>query len=309
MAEFITCSYEKFQIISKNNKIFTIKYCLLSNVEIIIFLRINRRWNMILLDDLKARMKQLEKKHMQVLRELEDQPYGHIRLTTCNGHSRYYLRKDPKDRSGQYISKENEELVRALMKKDYLERVRRRIEKEMSLMTRYIAFLEKDRGDLVYSKMSTGRKALVEPVMLTDDELAEVWARQKYKQSTYLPEFKVYPTKRGEMVRSKSEVLLADMFYEMGIPYRYEQVVKTKDGNMYAPDFTLWDKRRRREIYHEHFGLVDDPDYRRDRFLRKIDEYRKSGIFFGFNLTATFEGEGTVLDMNEIRKMFENLLS
>lgn len=263
---------------------------------------------MVLLDELKMRMKQLEKAHAKVRKELENQPDGHIRVSSFKGYSRFYLRNDPKNFNGQYIPKKSEELVRALMKKDYLERVRRRIEKEMSLMTRYIAFLEKDRGDLVYSKMSQGRKALVEPVMLTDDELAEVWARQKYKQSTYLPEFKVYPTKRGEMVRSKSEEMLADMFYDMGIPYRYEQVVKTRDGKSYAPDFTLWDKKRRKEIYHEHFGMVDDPDYRRDRFLRKIDEYRKSGIFFGLNLTATFEGDGTVLDMNEIRKMFENLL-
>lgn len=263
---------------------------------------------MILLDELKARMKLLEKKYKQVLGELEDQPSGHIRLTTCNGHARYYLRKDTKEQSGKYISKENEELVRALIKKDYLERVRRRIEKELSQLRRYIGLLEKERADVVYSKMCTARKALVEPVLLTDDELAEVWAAQKYRQSTYLPEYKIYPTKRGEMVRSKSEVFLADMFYEMGIPYRYEQIVKTKDGKVYAPDFTLWDKKRRREVYHEHFGLVDDPDYRRDRFLKKIDEYRKSGIFFGNNLMATFEGEGSVLDMNEIRTMFERAL-
>ncbi len=263
---------------------------------------------MILLDDLNARMKQLEKKHKQVLMELEDLPSGHIRTTTCNGHARYYLRKDTKEQSGKYISKENEELVRALIKKDYLERVRRRIEKELSQLRRYIGLLEKERADMVYSKMSTARKALVEPVLLTDDELAEVWAGQKYRQSNYLSEYRIYQTKRGEMVRSKSEVFLADMFYEMGIPYRYEQVVKTKDGKVYAPDFTLWDKKRRREVYHEHFGLVDDPDYRRDRFLKKIDEYRKSEIFFGNNLMATFEGDGSVLDMNEIRTMFERAL-
>ncbi len=261
-----------------------------------------------LLDELKKRMKQLEKARAKVHKELENQPEGHIRVSSFKGYSRFYLRNDPKDFNGQYIPKGKEELVRALIKKDYLERVRRRIEKELSQLRRYIGLLEKERADVVYSKMCTARKALVEPVLLTDDELAEVWAGQKYRQSTYLPEYKIYPTKRGEMVRSKSEVFLADMFYEMGIPYRYEQIVKTKDGKVYAPDFTLWDKKRRREVYHEHFGLVDDPDYRRDRFLNKIDEYRKSGIFFGNNLMATFEGEGSVLDMNEIRTMFERAL-
>lgn len=261
-----------------------------------------------LLDELKKRMKQLEKARAKVYKELENQPEGHIRVSSFKGYSRFYLRNDPKDFNGQYIPKGKEKLVRALIKKDYLERVRRRIEKELSQLRRYIGHLEKERADVVYSKMCTARKALVEPVLLTDDELAEVWAGQKCRQSTYLPEYKIYPTKRGEMVRSKSEVFLADMFYEMGIPYRYEQIVKTKDGKVYAPDFTLWDKKRRREVYHEHFGLVDDPDYRRDRFLKKIDEYRKSGIFFGNNLMATFEGEGSVLDMNEIRTMFERAL-
>lgn len=68
------------------------------------------------------------------------------------------------------------------------------------------------------------------PLVLTDGMYAEQWIRESYETNPYHPEEKVYPTKKDELVRSKSEVLLADMYYEMGIPYRYEAELRLKNG-------------------------------------------------------------------------------
>ena len=55
-----------------------------------------------------------------------------------------------------------------------------------------------------------------------DEKFAEAWEKEGYNTNPYYPEQRVYSTKKDELVRSKSEVMLADMYYEMGIPYRYE---------------------------------------------------------------------------------------
>ena len=49
----------------------------------------------------------------------------------------------------------------------------------------------------------------------------------------------VYETKKNELVRTKSEMMLADMYYELGIPYRYEAQLLLKNGKKKYPDFTL----------------------------------------------------------------------
>ena len=41
----------------------------------------------------------------------------------------------------------------------------------------------------------------------------------------YLPEEKKFATKRGELVRSKSEAMIADCYYELGIPYKNAQPI------------------------------------------------------------------------------------
>ena len=204
------------------------------------------------------------------------------------------------------MSTQNEPLVKALATKDYAEKLLRSTTQDIRALDRYLRVVRQQQSDALYSRLCPARQQLVKPVLLTDEERAEVWAREAFSQSTHHPERKIYPTRKGDMVRSKSEVLFADMLLEMGIPYRYEMELVMRSGITLAPDFTIWDRKRRREIYHEHFGLMDDEDYRK-KALWKIDEYRRSGIYTGKNLITTFEGNGAVLNMQEMRVMFETL--
>ena len=48
-------------------------------------------------------------------------------------------------------------------------------------------------------------------------------------------------------------------------------------------------------------GLLDDEEYRYHN-LRKIEEYRKNGIFAGKNLFITHESNGCPLNIREIEK-------
>jgi hypothetical protein len=73
-------------------------------------------------------------------------------------------------------------------------------------------------------------------------------------------EGKIHSTLSEFMVRSKSEVIIANMLFERDIPFRYEAPLYAPDGTFYLPDFTIaWHGQ---EWYWEHLGRLDEERYR-----------------------------------------------
>ena len=88
-------------------------------------------------------------------------------------------------------------------------------------------------------------------------------------------------TLRGEVVRSRSEKVIADYFSRSGIRYVYEAPAMTRWGfrRISRPDFYLPDYR----VYVEYWGLASLPDgsagSRYQRSMRwKMDQYLSNGI-------------------------------
>jgi len=96
-------------------------------------------------------------------------------------------------------------------------------------------------------------------------------------QQRFLEEGLIHRTERGELVRSKSELVIADKLHARGIDYAYEQPLVLPNGRTRYPDFTIADHARGVTFYWEHLGMLDDPGYRA-RWERKRDEYLKCGI-------------------------------
>lgn len=70
---------------------------------------------------------------------------------------------------------------------------------------------------------------------------------------------KIHEAITGDMVRSKSEVIIANMLHERGIKFWYEKPLIAADGTMYLPDFTI---QFRGEFYYwEHLGMLSKPEY------------------------------------------------
>ena len=108
------------------------------------------------------------------------------------------------------------------------------------------------------------------------------------------------------MVRSKSELVFANMFVDLGIPFKYECPLRLSNGKVAYPDFTLLKKNTRQVYYHEHFGLLDDAEYRQNA-LRKLDAYRRSGVYIGKNLIITSETPECPLDIPALKKSFTEI--
>jgi hypothetical protein len=92
----------------------------------------------------------------------------------------------------------------------------------------------------------------------------------------FLEERLIHLTARGDLVRSKSEVIIANLLHARGIRYQYERPLVI-DGFLKYPDFTIEDEELGVTYYWEHCGMLHDPTYAR-RWENKVVWYREHGI-------------------------------
>lgn len=123
----------------------------------------------------------------------------------------------------------------------------------------------------------------------------------------------IYRTERGELVRSKSEWIVADKLHAAGIDYQYEQPLILA-GVERLPDFTIIDDDSGTSWYWEHNGMLSNKAYRQ-RWERKLAAYRQQGILpltegGGENgtLLITEEKEGVGLDLGHINSNIDAIL-
>ena len=94
----------------------------------------------------------------------------------------------------------------------------------------------------------------------------------------FLEEGLIHRTKRGDLVRSKSEVIIANELLAQGVDrYEYEAPLPLPDGKTRYPDFTVVDDDTGARYYWEHLGLLHNPDYE-TRWNRKLEAYREACI-------------------------------
>ena len=78
---------------------------------------------------------------------------------------------------------------------------------------------------------------------------------------------RIHETLSGDFVRSKSEVIVANILYQSGIPFVYEARLVAPDSSVRVPDFTIeWGDKT---YYWEHLGMLNVGDYRQNWELKK----------------------------------------
>lgn len=86
---------------------------------------------------------------------------------------------------------------------------------------------------------------------------------------------KIYITESNDSVRSKSEVIIANILFRSNIPFKYEKRLYYGTDKWKEPDFTI--EYNGKIWYWEHLGLLGDEDYNND-WLEKKEIYKKMGI-------------------------------
>jgi len=87
---------------------------------------------------------------------------------------------------------------------------------------------------------------------------------------------KIYQTESNDVwVRSKSEIIIANILYRSAIPFKYEEKLYYSPSKWKEPDFTI--TYNGKKWYWEHLGLLGDEEYNED-WAEKKEIYCKIGI-------------------------------
>lgn len=182
--------------------------------------------------------------------------------------------------------KQNDPLIPKLANSDYNKELITKAKKENVWIRRTIKSMPPLIED-IYSNKPIRRK-LANMQFMTDEELIEAWLAKENSGNPYHPEHKIHETDNGEMVRSKSERDIANIYKKLGIPYRYEYPINLKGYGTAHPDFMMFSATKQKEFFHEHLGMMDDPEYVADA-IERIQAYERNGIVEGDRLILTFE--------------------
>lgn len=179
-------------------------------------------------------------------------------------------------------------LVKRLAQRDYDLCIIKKAEERIKAIEHFLELYDRTCLKKLYQKTNSYRTALIAPTVLSDEEFVRQWQALEYKGKPFEDDENIILTERGERVRSKSEKIIADKLYALGIPCRYEYPLVLSGGVKVYPDFTILRMTTREEVYLEHFGMMDDLEYV-ETALYKLSSYEKNGIYLGVNLFVTHE--------------------
>lgn len=262
------------------------------------------------LDELNERLITIEKIIKIKEKNLENAPNGRLRISIEENNTRYYFRHEGGNTNGKYLRNPNTTLVKQLAQKTYDEKILRYLKKEYFQLKNLCQFYKKNDAENIFRNLTEERKKLIDPITLDNEEYAQLWLEDKekiLKKDVLPPSDKDFFTDKGEHVRSKSEVIIANILNRMGVPYYYEFPLKLKNNVTVHPDFCCLNLRTRKEIFWEHFGLMDDNNYSNNA-VKKIRNYTENGYFAGDSFIYTMETSDQTLNTKEIEKIVKNYL-
>lgn len=252
----------------------------------------------LLVDQLKE-LDDLIRKSDMTIRKYEENKVDYPRYYSSKdkGIDQFYKKEDKKR---VYVRVSERETVKKALQKEYDYKVNEKLHEMRKRLLSFLKGYNVSEINKIYESMGEVKKKLVKPIVCSDEEFVANWLREHKSDENYMVDGRIYKTEAGEMVRSKSEKILADLFYKNGIPYVYEMNLKLRDGSICVPDFTLLKIKERKTVYWEHFGIADDPNYA-VKTLNKLYKYENNGIVLGRELIISFESARMAFDISQIQ--------
>lgn len=260
-----------------------------------------------LLITLEQMSKDISERIRKISLRLENSPPGSLRINKNRKSYQYYHRINPSDPQGKYIPEKYHYIAVSLAQKDYDKKLIKTLIDQQKAIARFLKDYDPDAIQRVYADLSEPRQKLVSSEYLSDEEFIKQWLNTPYARLGFNKNDPEYYTAKGERVRSKSEILIADALYRHNIPYRYEFPVYQNGVIMSAPDFNCLNVRLRKEYYWEHLGKLGDKEYA-DRNVRKLEKYSLAGDFDETILILTFETDSRPLNTKVIEEKIRKFL-
>ena len=239
-------------------------------------------------------------------KRLEKVPKGKLRISGKKSNREYYYIDAEKKQNGRYLKIKERVLAEQIAQRDYDNSLVKSLNIRRKTIEQFLKRYERNGINDVYDNTNIYRKELLKKVYISDEEYVRQWENVEYEGKQIVEGMQVFITEKGDRVRSKSEKIIADKLYMMGIPYRYEYPLVLNNNIVVYPDFTILRMPERQEVYLEHFGMMDDMNYV-DTALFKINSYEMNDIYLGVNLFITYETSRQPLNTKKLKEMFKLL--
>ena len=262
------------------------------------------------LNEMMARqLKEIENliaKSDKTLARLKDIPCKSIMVSKSKGNNQYYY-VDWKTNKRIYIPKKEKRALQKVAQKDYELVVNKKLREQRKILIRFMEQYDNNDVTVVYSRMCEGRKELIVPVIEPDELYRERWLEESYEPLSFNDDTEFYSS-NGTRVRSKSELIIANLLEQNDIPYKYEKPLVLKGIGQVRPDFICLNTKTRKEYIWEHFGMMDNASYA-NKNVEKINQYQQNGYYPGVNMITSFESSRQPISSKVVKGLIGEYLT
>lgn len=270
-----------------------------------------------------AELANLEKLKKQAVRRA---PQGTLRALSRGNSFRFFLISGDSSPNGRFIPRKDWDIAKQIAQRDYDLKIIEGVVHQKGVLERFAKLYNPTELDEVFAQQTQSRRHLITPIRLADEAFVKQWLSVSYEGKGFSGDLPELFTSRGERVRSKSEIIIADILAHYKVPYRYEYphvfydvsykaLAGSSSSGIYKrgkrivvyPDFTCLNVRTRREFIWEHFGLMDDPDYAKSAVFKR-ELYEKNGLYTGESILFTEETSDRPLDSSRVARLVERFL-
>jgi len=185
----------------------------------------------------------------------------------------------------QSVITQNPDLIQQLARKKYLLTRKTQLTHNFKLVTRYDSKADTKNTKELITELAPTYKNL--PITYFYHPTIHNFLTTPYPPNTYPSSRQTYTSNGGTIVRSKSEVLIANRLEAYNVPYRYEIPIVI-GGKQKYPDFTIKHPFTGKTVIWEHFGALHEPGYEK-KMIEKMNLYQTHGYLPFETLIYTFE--------------------
>lgn len=171
---------------------------------------------------LRERIAELSAVEGMLSKRLSRSPAGVLNVLPHRGGFQYFRATAKTGRKGEYIPEEKMSLAAAIAQRDYDAKILAEIQRLRWVLEKCVEKYDVSIAENLYARLHPARRSLVTPLVYPDEDFVARWSAVKYAGRDFDADGPVLMTARGERVRSKSEIIIADALFRRGIPYRYE---------------------------------------------------------------------------------------
>lgn len=233
--------------------------------------------------------------------QLKELPEGKLVCSHTGNYSKWYQSFGD---TAKYIPKRERWLAEKLAYKKYLLLQLDTLYEEKKAVDFYLRHYSRQAYEAEQNFLASSdyKELLIPSLRPFSQELLD-WVKSPYKTNPSYAEKRIHTTISGNLVRSKSEVLIDALLSKNKIPFRYECALQLNDIFVY-PDFTIRHPQTGKFFYWEHFGCMDDPAYIKN-VSKKLQLYASNGIIPSVQLITTYESKEYPLTSKMVEHMMQ----